>query len=164
MSTHIPQVRWCYVTHLSPGYWWQHLYWLSWAIMSIDALEQDCTNSIANALELLQSFAKPSMYTPTWCLLISPCYQPAQIACYSEYGGLIFLFLSPLGKQFRIDDLDKMHKNYRMTVQYIICNDVRGFTLDCGNSSALAQDKIGINRTSNFQGLYSFRIDIMEAL
>ena len=51
-----------------------------------------------------------------------------------------------------------------MTVQYIICNDIRGLTLDCGNSSALAQDKIGISRTYSFQGLYSFRIDIMEAL
>ena len=30
----------------------------------IDGLVQDCSNSIANALELLQSCTKPSKYTP----------------------------------------------------------------------------------------------------
>ena len=29
----------------------------------IDVLEQDCSNSIANALELLQSCTKPSIYS-----------------------------------------------------------------------------------------------------
>ena len=31
----------------------------------IDGLVQDCSNSIANALELLQSYIKPSVYTFT---------------------------------------------------------------------------------------------------
>ena len=28
----------------------------------IDGLEQDCSNSIANALDVLQSYTKPSIY------------------------------------------------------------------------------------------------------
>ena len=38
----------------------------------IDSLVQDCSNSIASAMELLQSWTKPSMYTMTGldnCLL-----------------------------------------------------------------------------------------------
>ena len=36
-------------------YCWRHTY--------IDGLVQDCSNSIANALELLQSCAKPSIFS-----------------------------------------------------------------------------------------------------
>ena len=35
--------------------------WVSWKYL--DGLVQDCSNSIANALELLQSCTKPSIYT-----------------------------------------------------------------------------------------------------
>ena len=31
-------------------------------MINIDGLVQDCSNSIANALELLQSYTKPSIY------------------------------------------------------------------------------------------------------
>ena len=37
----------------------------------IDGLVQDCSNSIANALELLQSFTKPSIYF--WQIIIIYC-------------------------------------------------------------------------------------------
>ena len=33
----------------------------------MDGLEQDCSNSITNALELLQSFTKPSVWSPYPC-------------------------------------------------------------------------------------------------
>ena len=35
----------------------------SWETLYIDSLAQDCSNSIANALELLQSCTNPSI----WC-------------------------------------------------------------------------------------------------
>ena len=34
---------------------------------NIDGLVQDCSNSIANALELLQSCTKPSIWSPDLC-------------------------------------------------------------------------------------------------
>ena len=39
-------------------------------VMHFDVLVQDCSNSIANALELLQSCTKPSMYPMTSLLYI----------------------------------------------------------------------------------------------
>ena len=41
------------------------------SLKKVDGLVQDCSNSIANALELLQSCTKPSM-SSTQCV---PCYQ-----------------------------------------------------------------------------------------
>ena len=37
----------------------------------IDGLAQDCSNSFANALELLQSYAKPSIWPNPGVLIIS---------------------------------------------------------------------------------------------
>ena len=40
----------------------------------IDGLVQDCSNSIANALELLQSCTKPSTFTMVWARNIKPTH------------------------------------------------------------------------------------------
>ena len=40
----------------------------------VDDLVQDCSNSIANALELLQSFTKPSMWSTKYWSLCSGVY------------------------------------------------------------------------------------------
>ena len=47
-------------------------------MLYIDGLVQDCSNSIANALELLQSCTKPSIW---WNLALDP----------SRYGGILLL-------------------------------------------------------------------------
>ena len=43
---------------------------LSLEIHDFDGLAQDCSNSIANALELLQSWTKPSIYVSVNCVNI----------------------------------------------------------------------------------------------
>ena len=62
----------------------------------IDGLAQDWSNQIANALELLPSCAKPSIFL--WCfevafidssyeVLVTPPVTPAPTFCYCENGG-----------------------------------------------------------------------------
>ena len=48
----------------------------------IDTLEQDCSNSIANALELLQSCAMPSI----WCTMIIDIVSGISVdhGCYND--------------------------------------------------------------------------------
>ena len=52
MSNHIPQFYLDIITFLYPNP----------DVVYIDGLMQDCSNSIANALVLLQSYAKPSIF------------------------------------------------------------------------------------------------------
>ena len=40
----------------------------------IDGLVQDCSNSIANALELVQSCTKPSIYNGNFCMVYETIY------------------------------------------------------------------------------------------
>ena len=61
-------------------------------IVHVDGLAQDCSNPIANALELLQSSAKPTMYRPritfvcchTLTLLISS--DSGAVTSHGRYG------------------------------------------------------------------------------
>ena len=56
ICVHIKYIsRMMYVIHVL-------LFWFSAGQFYIDGLTQDCSNSIANALKLLQSCAKPSTY------------------------------------------------------------------------------------------------------
>ena len=64
-------------SHLGRGLSWSHVYiegilpkgpYLPCVPRYIDGLVQDCSNSIVNALELLQSCTKPSVLTTTWVL------------------------------------------------------------------------------------------------
>ena len=60
--------------------WWRHHgsgqvqsshgrhFVILYSIKYIDGIVQDCSNSIANALELLQSYTKPSIYSVLWAL------------------------------------------------------------------------------------------------
>ena len=59
------EIRRIYETSLEVKWWWisDSLY--------IDALMQDCSNSTANALELLQSCTKPSIWGWTKMMVIS---------------------------------------------------------------------------------------------
>ena len=93
---------------------WEILAWMSnYKLMElcIDGLVQDCSNSSALAMELLQSFTKPSVYDMLLCIytLLShePCYQntPQEYGCgklwLSEWWILvlkhdIFMWRPPL--------------------------------------------------------------------
>ena len=73
------------VTEMGPKHWYQwvsekdtHLQWVSNGY--IDGSVQDCSNSIANALELLQSCTKPST-SLTWTHQHSNWYTPHNIEC-----------------------------------------------------------------------------------
>ena len=46
-------------------------------VSEIDGLVQDCSNSIALAMELLQSYTKPSINV----LIFFPCILPWWVAC-----------------------------------------------------------------------------------
>ena len=66
---HIKQcISWLLFVYISPS-WWR-------SIKQLDSLVQDCSNSIANALELLQSCTKPSsIYSPTVCPALPRLHQ-----------------------------------------------------------------------------------------
>ena len=49
-------------------------------VLHIEGLAQDCSNSIANALELLQSCTKPSI-----CIMLKP-YHLIQVTDFSRWG------------------------------------------------------------------------------
>ena len=86
---HIGYFRW-----LGPNVWWNILQiWLDYIkpIRQIDGLLQDCSNSIANALELLQSCTKPSK-----CLLNHESFSGTLHCCCSTCQISVILTLMNL--------------------------------------------------------------------
>ena len=71
-------------------------------IIYIDGLVQDCSNSIANALELLQSCIKPYIYMtvyPSMLVVVLDCSNQSQqcelpVAPIAEITGPAMLFMS----------------------------------------------------------------------
>ena len=63
----------CFRLHCQYNEWWFVIFWYCLCIKYIYGLVQDCSNSIANALELLQSCSKPWNYIMSFqaCWLLS---------------------------------------------------------------------------------------------
>ena len=55
-------------------------------VIRIDGLVQDCSNSIANALELLQSCTKPSMYA---LVNEKPLLEMISTYCHIDPGNML---------------------------------------------------------------------------
>ena len=61
-------------------------------MVDIDGLVQDCSISTANALEILQSCTKPSIYIwPSWFILYCKFYQKSPISTVIHYVLLIYI-------------------------------------------------------------------------
>ena len=78
-----------------PSLLWHVQLWLKWIVKSlwhhIDGLAQDCSNSIAKALELLQSCTKPSIWCH-WSWSSLPQVMACCLMTLSHYQNQCWLF------------------------------------------------------------------------